>query len=82
MDRHNDKLIVAWYSADTGAPHHLVFDFYGYRPGTAIRAARSGEYDRLVEALKGQGCQVHAWSLEHWNRGYRENFYSGRYHHE
>lgn len=76
FDRHNDKVIVAYYSPD-GTPHSQVFDFWGLAPGSPARAARCYQYDRLKEALKGQGCDVHVWDPYYW-QGYRDSFLSGK----
>ena len=70
----NDKVVIAWYSSWDGQPFDQVFGFKGLKPGSPARAARVSEYERIIEALKGQGCQVHVWDLEWWNRGYREKF--------
>lgn len=71
---HNDKVIVAFYTT-AGDPFHDVFSFGNLKPGSPARAARCAEYDRKIEALKGQGCQVHVWSPEYWPR-YRQAFYN------
>jgi hypothetical protein len=70
----DDRLVIAWASP-YGPPRHELFDFHRLEPGSSYRAARAAEFDRYLEALRGQGCTVHVWDLEWWNRGYRDWFY-------
>jgi hypothetical protein len=58
LDPANDKVLVAWFSPETGHEGRACIDLQGLRPGSGARAAKCGEIDRLVEALQGQGCQV------------------------
>jgi len=53
-----------------------------YNPITNTRHKKrtnefSNGYDieRFVEALKGQGCEVHIWSLESWAAGWGKSFW-------
>lgn len=75
IDKSRDYIVVAYY-AQNGGPVHLTFSFYGLPVGGAWRTARYLEYRRMLDALKSQGCQVHAWSPEHWPQ-YKSRFLSG-----
>lgn len=72
MSRLNDQVIIAYYDLNN-EPRHYRFDFKGLKAGSDARWARWYEYDRQIEALKGQGCDVHVWDLHNWVR-YREPF--------
>lgn len=72
---HDDRNVIAHYDLD-GEPHHKVFDFKRLKPGSDARVARCREYERIVEALKGQGCVVKIWPIEYWSK-YRKAFYNG-----
>lgn len=72
----DDRVVVAYYG-DQG-PHHYTFDFCRTPVGSEARGAKVREYERQLEALKGQGCQVHVWEIERW-QGYRAPFYSGKF---
>lgn len=76
MDKLNDKNVIAYYNPD-GQPRTVMFDFQGLPPGSGMRCARVAEYDRLIEALKGQGCDVHVWGIHYWQR-VRESFWAGK----
>ena len=66
IDEWNDKVIIA---IDNGREIRTeVFDFHGYKPGSNIRYSRVCEYERYIEALKGQGCKIGCWSPEYWWR--------------
>lgn len=72
----NDSVIVAYYDL-RGNPVDFRFDFQGLPLGSRIRSARCAEYRRLIDALKGQGCEVHVWDLHCWsNMNYRGAFYN------
>jgi len=72
----DDRVVVAYYG-ETG-PDAYIFDFCRLPVGSEARGARVREYERLLEALKGQGCQVCVWEIERW-QGYRNAFYSGKF---
>lgn len=74
----DDRIVLAYYGHD-GEPHHVVYDFKRTKPGSQDRWNLVDPYERHLEALKGQGCECFVWDIEHWARGYRDNFYSGRY---
>ena len=74
----DDRVFIASYSGgEEPVPSYTIFDFEGLRPGSAARAARCLEYDRIIEALKGQGCDVHVWEPKAWAM-YKEAFFAGR----
>lgn len=72
----DDRMVIAWYGHN--GPAHSIFDFKRFRPGTDRRLSRVMEYDRQVEALKGQGCEVFTWSPHRW-AGRRQAFYAGKF---
>ena len=72
---HNDKAIIAYYDPE-GVPHTILFNFENLKPGSAMRAAKCNQYDRILEALEGQGCDIHVWTPEYWPR-YSAAFYAG-----
>ena len=76
IESHNDKVVIAYYDFE-GKPQNYLFSFYDLPRGSAVRAARCNEYNRQVEALKGQGLQVHCWDLYTWQR-YRKGFLNGK----
>ncbi len=75
--RSEDRVIIAYYSGPEADASYQVFNFKGLSPGSAARGARCAEYDRLIEALKGQGCDVHVWDIATWPK-YKRAFMSGR----
>ena len=60
MECVNDYIIA--YKTPTGERH-------------TISKWLHGDGDRICEALRGQGCRVHVWSKEMWQRGYKRVFY-------
>lgn len=72
----DDRTVLAYYDF-RGEPHVIVYDFKKAPPGSHERAQLVDPFERHVEALKGQGTQVHIWDIEHWPM-YREAFLSGR----
>ena len=73
---HNDKVIIAHYDL-AGLPHKELFSFGNLPAGSGARGARCSEYDRKIEALKGQGCQVHCWDTQYWPM-YADAFFTGK----
>lgn len=73
----DDRSVVAWYDLK-GEPNSEFFDFKKTRPGSNERCALVAEQDRFVEALKGQGCQVHVYDIYVWPN-VSEAFYTGKY---
>jgi len=75
---HNDKVFICHYD-QVGEPFYVLFSFGQLPAGSAARGARVAEYERMVEALKGQGCDVHVFDPEYWARGCGRAFLKGRY---
>ena len=46
-----------------------------------LHITHSGEdgYDleRKILDLQMQGCKIHVWSIQWWNKGYKKRFYEG-----
>jgi hypothetical protein len=70
----NDKVIVGYYDYNDN-PQTVLFDFKGAEPGSQERKNLVDPYERFVEALKGQGCEVHVWGVEYWHM-YSHAFYN------
>lgn len=66
--RHNDKVMLVTGNPHTGQIHKQVWSFYNLRIGSPERQNRTAEFNRYVEALKGQGVQVHVVSILDWWR--------------
>lgn len=73
----DDRTVVAWYDLK-GEPNSEFFNFYNWLPGSNMRASYAAEQERFVEALKGQGCQVHVYDIYVWPN-VSEAFYTGKY---
>jgi peptidoglycan/xylan/chitin deacetylase (PgdA/CDA1 family) len=71
----DDRVVVAYYGSQ--GPHHIIYDFCRAPVGSPERGDRVRQYERFIEALKGQGCQVFVWDITRW-AGYKKVFYSGR----
>jgi hypothetical protein len=73
----DDRVVIAHYSGPEADAQFQIFDFKQLAPGGGARAARVMEFDRTIEALKGQGCDVHTWDINRWHQ-YKDAFLAGR----
>jgi hypothetical protein len=77
--RQQPDLILAVRNPHTTASlsvRKMSFHFVG-APGSPARAASVAEYERAVEAFKGQGCDVFVTKPEMWARGARPSWGRG-----
>ena len=72
--QYGDWVMVAYVDL-TGQPQNYRFSFEGLPLGSGIRGAKVAEYDRQIEALKGQGCKVGVFHPDSWARGYGRLFF-------
>lgn len=69
----DDRHVIAWHDL-RGRPHHFLFDLLRTPLGSEQRNRRVQEMYRIVEALKGQGCEARHYDLQYWReRGRREH---------